>query len=81
MAASGETSWPPVGTFLAVYGEILMAADRKRARRKAGTAPRADPATGTVRIARWGRRHRSGPPNHLSSCPLGVSRDEIESVG
>ena len=27
MAASGETSWPPVGTFLAVYGEILMAAD------------------------------------------------------
>jgi hypothetical protein len=22
-----------------------------------------------------------GPPDHLSSCPLGVSRDEIESVG
>jgi putative transposase len=37
--------------------------------------------TGTVRIARWGRRHRSGPPNHLSSCRLGVSRGEIESVG
>jgi hypothetical protein len=37
--------------------------------------------TFTVRIARWGRSHRSGPPNYLSSCPLGVSCDEIESVG
>jgi hypothetical protein len=27
MAASGEISWPPAGTLLAVYGEILMAAD------------------------------------------------------
>jgi hypothetical protein len=28
-----------------------------------------------------GRHHRSGPPNHLSSCRLGGSCDEIVSVG
>lgn len=26
MAASGENSWPPVGTFLAAYGENAVAA-------------------------------------------------------
>jgi hypothetical protein len=28
-----------------------------------------------------GRHHRSGPPNHLSSCRLEASCDEIDSVG
>ena len=28
-----------------------------------------------------GRPHRSGPPNHLSSCRLEASCDEIDSVG
>jgi hypothetical protein len=32
------------------------------------------------RTAPWGSHHRSGPPNHLSSCRLEASRDEIDSV-
>jgi hypothetical protein len=27
MTAAGELSWPPAGSFLAAYGEILTAAD------------------------------------------------------
>jgi len=27
MTAAGELSWPPAGSFLAAYGEVLMAAD------------------------------------------------------
>ena len=27
MAAAGEVSWPPAGTFVAAYGENVMAAD------------------------------------------------------
>ena len=27
MTAAGEVSWPPAGSFLAAYGEDLMAAD------------------------------------------------------
>src|SRR5512132_4266050 len=30
MAAAGEVSWPPAGSLLAAYGEILMAADTPR---------------------------------------------------
>src|SRR6266536_4865703 len=30
MAAAGEVSWPPAGSFLAAYGEVLMAADTGR---------------------------------------------------
>jgi hypothetical protein len=35
----------------------------------------------TARIAPWGSHHRSGLPNHLSSCRLEASCDEIDSVG
>jgi putative transposase len=38
-------------------------------------------ATCTARTAPWGRHHRSGRPNHLSSCRLKASCDEIDSVG
>jgi hypothetical protein len=31
MTAAGEVSWPPAGSFLAAYGEILTAADTQRA--------------------------------------------------
>jgi hypothetical protein len=27
MTTAGEVSWPPAGSFLAAYGEVLMAAD------------------------------------------------------
>src|SRR5215218_5491134 len=30
--AAGEVSWPPTGSFLAAYGEVLMAADIVRPR-------------------------------------------------
>jgi hypothetical protein len=36
--------------------------------------------TATARTAPWGRHHRSGPANHLPSCRLGESCDEIDSV-
>jgi hypothetical protein len=29
MAAAGEVSWPPAGSILAAYGEILTAADTR----------------------------------------------------
>jgi hypothetical protein len=38
VAACGEIPWPPVGTFLAAYGEVLMAADRGRMRRAIGSS-------------------------------------------
>jgi hypothetical protein len=37
--------------------------------------------TSIVPTAPWGRRHRSGPPNHPSSCRRRGSCDEIDSVG
>jgi putative transposase len=40
-----------------------------------------DHYNGTVPTAPWGRHHRSGPPNHLSSYRLEASCDEIASVG
>ena len=44
LAASGQKCWPPTGSFVAAYGQDLMAADNQ-ADRAPGTPMKAHPAT------------------------------------
>jgi hypothetical protein len=52
MTAAGELSWPPAGSFLAAYGEILTAADTAHIRR---AISQLWPGAGVAAVMVWWR--------------------------